>query len=1618
MNKKIFLAVIFVFAFLPLTVLAAPAPPSFSHDGGFFASPFLLTITSEPGTTVRITTDGSIPTENSMLYSTPLWVHSPDATAANSPMSVQGVGRAYLDWQRGWTDNYIPRLYYNGMVVRARAFNASGASDVVTHSFFVENGGRGSFGTRVLSLVMEPAHFIHETQGMYRNWDSEQWWNQPDVDSNDGPRHIVNVEMFNPDGSLMYSQNARAWVFGNWSRRLPQRSFRINFNQGDGDLVGMTNMIPNSRKNFYNIGEFVQNYRHINARVADHDGTGIKECIVNYLSEPLRPTLQYSTYGAVFVNGEFWGMYALREHRHEHLIAEKYGVNRNSVEMSDSIWQLYYGYVHGNDMTAPNAFEELNKHIDLDNFIDYFIIGYHFENWDWLHNNFEFWRTTRNYPDVYGGDMRWRFIIQDFDGAVLHGANNMMNYFTALPGEYLPPGMPWDFAEPGMRISPDAATFIRELFRNEEFRNRFAARYSTYTGTAFHPSVANAILDDMVEERVPTIGAHLFRWSYHGATDPWDGVNSWINHGWYSSSIAGMRTVLNTRADHSIEHIRAYYNRADRIGLNIPANFTNINWTTNADMGFLDISGAQIRPDLYRDGFDTGNFSARYIRNLPIHVTAMPFDGFEFSHFEVSMQNTVIASSENTITIRPHAFALNMSVNAVFTARVAPPPPSVIINQYHGNGTPGENSISHGFIELYNPTDEDIYLGNYSLQIQNNGDNTPANLIAAEWDVLPLTGHTIKSRSSLLIVSTNWAKTQISNNHLPRYVISDWDIGWNIQFSNRNVSVAVVNNHEPLPAVISGNAWGRVIDLVGALNDPPPRDRVDNFFIAPASRISRQLAIRRNNFENTRDNAEDFQSIDYRYPTGYANRRTGVATSNVGITNLRLAELRPRYSGDGEWPPLATPHQINVIGGTGATATPNPAEEGRVVTLNAGAAPTALHRFSHWSTDAHGVKIENENSPTAAYFIMADSPVTVTANFFIPTLREPSVIIHQIHGNGSSGTNAISHGFIELFNPTGHAVYLGNYSLQISNGGAGGVGQWNVLNLSGRWIQAHSSFLIVSTSWFNVNNTPSAGHMPRYIIPDWDMPWNLQFSNNNISVAIVEGQEPLSGVITQSEWARIVDLAGALNELPPVNQIANFLGEAPAMRISRQVAARRINFQNTHDNFADFRAVDYRYPTGYANARPGPATSNAGITNAQLQELRPRYSGDGDWGAPGERFSVTVIGGQGSSGSGTYRAGSVVHVNAGTRPAPFDRWTRIEGISISNPLLPAFTFIMPENDVVLTASFRYADIFNRGIVFPNLLSSSPVNTPWGGGFNISHGEYMEFDPTRHGTHTLTLPPWQRTDTHWLENETKILYLEPTNAIGRPLLPIVLESISVNGVPRIVNQQFAAIGWFWNETPGVYFNDISLGHGGHGSASWNIPVPGFTTREFAIPDISDIITIHGDGWSPQAGTSQMLGIMNQNDIVSITIRVGNGGARNTVSLQNTGEGASGSGTYAVGEIVHIRAGTREGYVFDGWLELPHAEADRLNPNTSFTMPSTPLVLTATWKPATFLRGDVNGDGIIDDADITLLTRYLLATDKAAFTEANFRFRADNADISGNGAITTLDLTLLRHMLDKR
>lgn len=208
-----------------------------------------------------------------------------------------------------------------------------------------------------------------------------------------------------------------------------------------------------------------------------------------------------------------------------------------------------------------------------------------------------------------------------------------------------------------------------------------------------------------------------------------------------------------------------------------------------------------------------------------------------------------------------------------------------------------------------------------------------------------------------------------------------------------------------------------------------------------------------------------------------------------------------------------------------------------------------------------------------------------------PSERADYILIFQVYGTGGKTDAAVSHSFIELYNPTDNDISIDGYSLQYAKKEA----SWNKLDLKGI-IKAHSSFLILGKL--------SDGTGCNLILDesDADMLWDIELDNNNFKVCLLLNTEQLTEVNpfnTDGKGARVdgyVDMfGGADNDM--TKTIDGYETEYPYI-LSKQKSARRLTLVDSDNNAIDFGGVDYRADR---------------ITDELKERYRPKNTEYGEW---------------------------------------------------------------------------------------------------------------------------------------------------------------------------------------------------------------------------------------------------------------------------------------------------------------------------------------------------------------------------------------------------------------------
>lgn len=377
-------------------------------------------------------------------------------------------------------------------VIRARTLLPDGRiSDPITASYLV--GMETSLP--VLSLVVEPDDLWGE-QGIYEHEEmSGAEWERPSV-----------VSLFDENGRLAFTEAAGVRIHGQASRLFDKKSFRLYFRGEYG-----------SRRLNYPLfaGNPVTSFDDLVIHSGGQDSyafsanwTLLRTQLMSHLA---REVDAYSTYNQpvlLFLNGDLWGIYNLRERMDETYFQDRYGLQ--GVEIVDSLfrnedrteaaneWRALVEFADANDLADPEKYAVVASQLDVDNMIDHYILQMYAANTDWPHNNERVFRAD----DGLG---RWHWALWDVDYA-----------FGLSPSSFVEVDMVRWLMAPDRPEVEFYGRLFRAMMDNPEFRNQFLVRSADLLNTTLQPDTVQAQIDTLAAELRPDIGYEVARWSSPG----------------------------------------------------------------------------------------------------------------------------------------------------------------------------------------------------------------------------------------------------------------------------------------------------------------------------------------------------------------------------------------------------------------------------------------------------------------------------------------------------------------------------------------------------------------------------------------------------------------------------------------------------------------------------------------------------------------------------------------------------------------------------------------------------------------------------------------------------------------------------------------------------------------------------------------------------------------------------------------------------------------------------------------------------------------------------------------------------------------------------------------------
>lgn len=530
--------------------------PAFSMDAGFYTSAINVAISSpDADVTIYYTTDGTVPTTTSTLYTGPISINNTTTIRARAFSSVPDVPVSFTE-----TNTYFINETHTLPVISV----ASAEYDDLFNFFWV-NEIRTSF------------------------------------------------EYFNADGSFEQELEGDMKGHGNDSWAFAQKGIRFYARDKYGyDHEIDHQVFPEKERDSFDV-LILRNAGSDNypgAAFAGRPSCHLRDGFAQTLSVEADMALDQRSYESciVYINGEYWGIYEMRERIDSDFTEEYYNQPEEDVDMlefwgglevrygSAVGWNDLYDYMMANDLTVQANYDYVATQLDINSFIDYFIINTYLVNTDWLNWNTKWWRGNAD-PVV-----RFKYTLWDMDNVINLGEN-----YTGLPGT-------------GYEVDPCAVEdlftgnpnvphvdMFNALFENEDFFSLYLNRYLDLLNTTFHKDFMIPHLEDMAADLEPEMPAQVARWG--------GSMAEWEDH------IDEMKDFLENRYDLIIELIQDCN----------PDEITGV-YTLTADVD--DPNGGDIRVNTVIP--ETYPWTGNYFGGVELTLTAIPQEGWVFDRWEIT----------------------------------------------------------------------------------------------------------------------------------------------------------------------------------------------------------------------------------------------------------------------------------------------------------------------------------------------------------------------------------------------------------------------------------------------------------------------------------------------------------------------------------------------------------------------------------------------------------------------------------------------------------------------------------------------------------------------------------------------------------------------------------------------------------------------------------------------------------------------------------------------------------------------------------------------------------------------------------------------------------------------
>lgn len=425
--------------------------PVIETAGGFYPEGVIVMAHAPKGATLRYTLDGDTPTAKSKEF---------PAEGLNIKKTT---------------------------VLRVKAFREDAVSSVtVSATYIVEDAQL----TPIVSLITDDKYLFNKKTGALVKGSGETPNCAKELE------YPVNIEYFNGQGECEINQMGTFTCSGHSARVNAQKSIALYARKAWGKERFEFNPFPTRD---------YDSYKSLLLRAANSDtyATRLRDVVASSLAEGQDILYQDHVVIQVYINGEYWGHYNLREKINKHFIAQYEGVeDEDEIDDIDILartgtdrftqngdnedWLALCDFCKKNDLNDPENLQVVEDALDIDSMFTHAAFEIILGNVDFT--NVRVYRVP---------DGKWRYLLFDVEACWRNLDPTPMEYYIK----------PLSAKIQGFRHEP-----LNALLKVPEYKAKFLTRVAEILEDCFQWPYVESKFDSVIGKLEPILPRHIDRW--------------------------------------------------------------------------------------------------------------------------------------------------------------------------------------------------------------------------------------------------------------------------------------------------------------------------------------------------------------------------------------------------------------------------------------------------------------------------------------------------------------------------------------------------------------------------------------------------------------------------------------------------------------------------------------------------------------------------------------------------------------------------------------------------------------------------------------------------------------------------------------------------------------------------------------------------------------------------------------------------------------------------------------------------------------------------------------------------------------------------------------------------